>query len=105
MSTKPADLAHPDVYTLFKLTFKDVAATNDGKNALQCLDIMVIFDPDFISTKLLKYIFRNYKNELANGIKLLNDYNLVTQAKNHYQLHRVVQAARIDSNKAKLLLD
>ncbi|CAG7726066.1 unnamed protein product, partial [Allacma fusca] len=104
ISMKPADLAHSDVYSLFDMTFKDIATMKDGKNALQCLDIMVIFDPDFISTILLKYIFRNYKNELANGLKLLHDYNLVNQAKKHYQIHRVVQAARIDSNNAKLLL-
>ncbi|CAG7733922.1 unnamed protein product [Allacma fusca] len=103
-STKPADLAHPDVFTLFETTFADIASMNSGENALQCLDIMVLLNPDVIPTVLLKAIFKNYEQELAEGLILLHRYNLITRCKNHYQMHRIVQAAKLYSNNNKFTL-
>ncbi|CAG7718769.1 unnamed protein product, partial [Allacma fusca] len=97
LNKEPAEAASQDVYTIFAMTFQQLATKTHGDLALQCLDVMALLNPDNIPTVLLQHFLKK-ESKLADALILLHDYNLVTRAEGFYQIHRMIQAVKLEYN-------
>ncbi|CAG7830561.1 unnamed protein product, partial [Allacma fusca] len=100
-SSIPADSPFgAGVFRVYKSTLKILCTKEHGQEALRCLSIMALLNPDNIPTMLLIYLLGEAnKSTTAKILVLLHKQNVITRCKDFYKIHRVIQHIILYANQ------